>query len=77
MKINTTSFEETWDICFSQYNLLGPVLRNIMRNCAAHRLVARGFTEVGSSDTNHELFYMWKSASNDWHNAVLIEVDNS
>ena len=73
---NTTTFDDTWTECFSQYRLLGPMMKNIMRNSAANRLVARGVMEIGSSDTNHELFSMWKSANNDWQKAALIEVDN-
>ena len=76
MKINTTSFDEIWAECFSQYRLLGPLMKDIMRNSAAIRLEARGVMEIGSSDTNHELFSMWKNANNDWQKAALIEVDN-
>ena len=73
---NTTTIDDTWTECFSQYRLLGPMMKNILRNSAVNRLVEHGFEEVGSSDVNHELFAMWQCAKNDWQQAALTEVDN-
>lgn len=65
-----------WEECFSQYRLLGLITRNILKSCAVTRLVNDGFTEVGSSDVNHELFAMWCYSKGDWQKAILFEVDN-
>lgn len=76
MSNKTYSFQEVWTEAFSQYRLLGPLMKNILRNAATNRLVERGFEEVGTSDVNHELFHMWEIANYDWQKAALIEVDN-
>ena len=74
--MNHTPFQNAWTEAFSQYRLLGPLMKNILRNAATNRLIEKGFEEVGSSDVNHELFHMWEIANYDWQKAVLIEVDN-
>ena len=66
---------ETWNECFSQFNLLGGLTQNMLRKWAADFLVERGFEEIGSSDINHSLFGMWEAAGGDWQNAILVEVD--
>jgi hypothetical protein len=66
---------ETWNECFSQFNLLGGLTQNMLRKWAADFLVERGFDEIGSSDINHSLFGMWEAADGDWQKAILIEVD--
>lgn len=71
-----TTHDEAWTECFSQFRLMGPLTQNMLRRCAADHLVACGFEEVGSSDTSHELYNMWKYAGGDWQKAILTEVDN-
>ena len=66
---------ETWNECFSQFNLLGGLTQNMLRKWAADFLVERGFDEIGSSDINHSLFGMWEAADGDWQKEILIEVD--
>jgi len=66
---------ETWNECFSQFNLLGGLTQNMLRKWAADFLVERGFDEIGSSDINHSLFGMWEAADGDWQKAILVEVD--
>lgn len=66
---------ETWNECFSQFNLLGSLTQNLLRKWAADFLVRRGFEEIGSSDINHSLFGMWEAAGGNWQKAILIEVD--
>lgn len=73
--MNTTTFQETWEEAFSQYRLLGPLMKNILRNAAKKSLVGQGFEEVGTSDVNHELFHMWQIANFDWQQVALNEVD--
>ena len=76
MSNTTKTFQEAWTIAFSQYKLLGPLMKTILRNAATNRLIEKGFEEVGTSDVNHELFHMWEIANYDWQKAALIEVDN-
>ena len=66
-----------WTECFELYNILSPDLKQILRKCAADRLIQSGAEEVGSSDVNHELFNMWTNAEGYWHQAILNEVNCS
>lgn len=70
-----TTHTEAWNECFSQFRLMGPLTQNMLRRSASERLVACGFNEVGSSDTNNELYNMWHHAGGDWQKAILTEVD--
>ena len=69
------NFNESWNECFSQFNLLGGLTQSMLRNWAADFLVSRGFQEIGSSDINHSLYGMWEAANGDWQKAILREVD--
>ena len=65
---------DSWTLCFDQLDAQSGMTRQILRRCAADHLVERGFDEVGSSDINHELFAMWKSADQCWQTAFMNEV---
>ena len=66
---------DQWDICFEAFHKLEPETRNILRNCAVNHLIADGCEEVGSSDTNHELFSMWKISGRNWMQALQDEFE--
>ena len=51
MENNKPTFEEVMKL-FHKEDLIKPFLRRL----AAHRLIAQGFQEVGTSDINHELY---------------------
>ena len=73
--LQSMNFNESWEECFSQFNLLGSLTQNLLRNWAADFLISRGFDEIGSSDINHSLYGMWEAANGDWQKAILREVD--
>lgn len=74
MKANHTDHYQ-WDLCFDAFHALEPETRNILRNCAVNHLIADGCEEVGSSDTNHELFSMWKISGRNWMQALQDEFE--
>lgn len=74
---NNNVFETSWKQCFSEYKLLSQTLQQILRSCAAQHLIDKGNEEVGSSDTSHELFSMWKISDKNWSEVVINEVNNA
>jgi len=48
------TFEEAMDL----FNRQGERERNIIRRIASRRLVWQGYSEVGSSDINHEIYHI-------------------
>ena len=72
MNINNN---DAWEICFEEFRKLEPETQHILRRCAADHLIADGCEEVGSSDTNHELFSMWKIAQRNWMQALQDEFE--
>lgn len=67
--------DDQWDICFEAFRMLEPETQQILRRCAANHLIADGAKEVGSSDTSHELFSMWKIAQRNWRQALQDEFE--
>jgi hypothetical protein len=58
------------------FNLLSKPFQRILRSVASEQLVDGGAEEVGSSDVNHQLFYMYSSAGRDWQRAIIDHVNS-
>jgi alpha-ketoglutarate-dependent taurine dioxygenase len=65
-----------WNECFASFRLLSNEVQQLLRRCAVNHLVEKGAEEVGSSDTSHELFYLWKINQRSWESVVMDEFRN-
>lgn len=73
--MNNKDYQSDWSECFASFHLLSKHFQQLLRNCAADHLIARGCEEVGSSDTSHELYAMWRGGQRNWNTVVLEEFE--
>lgn len=62
----SNTFEQDWKEAFETYKNLPQGTKMMLRRGAADALIGRGAEEVGSSDTNYELFSEWKINNRSW-----------
>ena len=72
---NDTHYAE-WNEAFQSFKLLGKYIQSILRNCAVQHMIERGCEEVGSSDTTHELFSMYRIGRKSWQQVVINEFED-
>lgn len=68
--IMKNNINDSWEVCFESYKTLSFGLQYMIRRLASEELVNRGAEEVGSSDTNHQIYSDWKSNSCNWDNVL-------
>jgi len=64
------NINDSWNACFESYNTLSFGFKYMIRRLASQALIDQGAEEVGSSDTNHQIYSDWKSNSCNWDNVV-------